>query len=731
MLFGKKIVVEKGLREEIYNEIINLEKSGVEIIKHEIPEKKRYTKEWYEFLKNLGESVITLNRIHNLIINEHPYFKTLKSQIKETDKRIIEKKVAIFYMNLILSKLKSFFFTETPQSPKKDLRPKYLQDIIYYITLIFDNPNEKDFIFLLYAFYYKVFIMFDFLYCEEDENGVFPIFGINKCKNSKTIKLIFEKLNNLFNKDFKENISKYREGVNNIIKEVIKQQLGNGDGNIKKIYCKYINNVTNFLNGNEGYNLNNVEIEPISYYFAFKLWKIKNLMVHRIEEDENKKTKIDKDFEEMIKKYLDKNKRLNEKFYKIYKFKYSEFKFKKIYKEFFMTDKDFIEFYDKFDMSKEIKTEEIKVNKTYFSSNKESVVKAIQTMLSKDENDKDMWKFNRLLSDRNVEIKNILSIVYSLAKLINNNDENIDDYIIIGMYKSGALLAHLLNIIFSRNKNIFLFTSYPFIKLHPWTIEINEKKNKNSYLIIDENFKTGFTYCLVREFINGFYSKRKNEFKILSITTIDNFKKIDKNLDLNTIANIKYDNEVFEYKEGRDIILNSDLFEKDEILMDNVGDIKKYINEHLITKEEDIKSKILEVVEIDSHYYDLTRVLTYTKLMFSVAQFFKEKIIRKLKIDKNKEFEISLHSPTDEGRLLSEAIAFLFRLDNYKKLKILFNKNTVNKKDIFVDLSKDTGKVFNEYKAEKELDKVCLELYIGVRADMSNNGSNIYHLINF
>ncbi len=703
-MFKKRVYVDSKLQEEIYMLVKELEENGLEIIKNEILYKKRYTKEWYEFLKKLGNSIIILNKIHNKIINEHPYFKIDNEEIKK------EREVAIFYMNLILSKIKSFFFTETPQESKKDLRPKYLQDIIGYVFSIFDNPYVKDFDFLLYAFYYKIFLMFDFIYCKEKQGGVFPVFRINKEKYEESEKFFVKLKNNFKSPD------DFRKWTDKIIKKILIKQIeglkhyNDSDEEDDFIYCSYVEMVSTAIleSSDRSDRVEAVAIEPISYYFAFKLWKIKNLIECKIEETKEIKDKNKNDLGNRLKRYIESQIKLSKEFYVKYKKNRFEKNFKKVYKNFLKADKEFINYFN----NTFNKKSGGKIKKNITVKQKE-VLNAINKMLGKD--NKEMWKFNRLLTE-NIDKKEILSVVYALGQLFKNIGKDICEYNIVGMYKSGALLAHLINIMFGAEKRVFLFTSYPFIKIHPLTYGIDEEK---SFLIVDENYKTGFTYLLAREYINGLiYENKKNndEFNILSIANFTNFEKINNVEGLKTIAEIDYKR----YSQNTDNYLKFN----EELFKENSGNfnikavkIDEYLNKSLIKDEDKIKNKIEECVKIGEEYFDYTRVLSDTKLLFSIANYFKREIIKELRLKKNKKDSIALHSPDDEGRLLSEAIALLFRIDNdYKDLEIIFNEK--DDKNIFVDLSIDSGLVLKEYKGEKkrkDIKEFDLGLFIGIR----------------
>jgi hypothetical protein len=292
-------------------------------------------------------------------------------------------------------------------------------------------------------------------------------------------------------------------------------------------------------------------------------------------------------------------------------------------------------------------------------------------------------KFNKIFNDGTA--KEIIDTIYTLEQFINDNNKK--DARLVGLYRSGALMAHCVNIINGLDKEVFLFTSFPYIGLHPMSCNIRDKYN--NFIIVDESYKTGFT-----SLISMIYIARGNNRKSFQTVTLADFKDYPK---------IELKHDYFDYKitsiatidKQKTIKLHgipSD-FSKKYNLQTYFKTIKTIIsnlindNEKFKVFQQDIK-KFAITENGNEKYYDVTRVLSHTNLLFMIAIYFWEKIKTK-----NQKYYF-LHAPSDEGRVIAEAIALVAKMIETDEFYFYFKKDTAKKdtaKNVFVDLTIDSG----------------------------------------
>lgn len=83
-------------------------------------------------------------------------------------------------------------------------------------------------------------------------------------------------------------------------------------------------------------------------------------------------------------------------------------------------------------------------------------------------------------------------------------------------------MAHILNICAGCKENVYLFTTFPYVAIHPRSYDIRDE-NK-SFVLVDENYKTGFTSAIAKEYINR---KTKHRLDILSLIVNNDYKQIE------------------------------------------------------------------------------------------------------------------------------------------------------------------------------------------------------------
>lgn len=631
---------------------------------------QRDSKNWYELLDNIGDSINTLYKFHTFLINNHSYFEA----------KPYEKQLCSFYMDMFISKIKHTFFTEYPQVPTEELSKNKASGIYINGLKLFENIDETVTQKTLFLFYYKIFLFYDFVYDKDTKKGKFTKFKTDKDKANKTIELL-KNIEMTSIKDFRKSLSK-------IIPKTINKQLELGFKDEKSPYEIY-----------NSYLKNDYEIEPLSYFTIFKMWKISKFLQDKFEESDSKDLK---DFESKFlaetKNYIDKSVDIIEKSYKNNS---SDIFTKKTYS----LDKEYMEniiykyVHQKEDYLVKKEIEKIKVDIENKTSNIDSELlkDAIKNHILRCNDLEEPWKFNRIFENGTKD--NLLNLSYALYSLVKEKDSTF-----VGLYKSGALLAHILNICDGLKDNVYLFTTFPYVAIHPRSFDTRDE-NKN-FIIVDENYKTGFTNLIAKEYINR---RKKHSLDILSLVLNSDYKQIEDE-NIKTIGSIK------------NKTLN--IFDIDEVSCVDIEKFCKYIKENY---KKYIDDKFLkEFITIEKNNikeYDITRVLSSSVVLFSIAYNFLDKL-------DNAKKEVFFQAPTDSSRLIAEAIAFLSKtLDFEYKFYFKYKNDLKNAQKVFIDLSIDSGFTM-EYSTKRDLVESISYDKVFVIAKLSKNTiENIEYLL--
>lgn len=631
---------------------------------------QRDSKSWYELLDNIGDSINTLYEFHTFLINNHSYFEA----------KPYEKQLCSFYMDMFISKIKHTFFTEYPQVPTEELSKNKASGIYINGLKLFENIDETVTQKTLFLFYYKIFLFYDFVYDKDTKKGKFTKFKIDKDKANKTIELL-KNIEMTSIKDFRKSLSK-------IIPKTINKQLELGFEDEKSPYEIY-----------NSYLKNDYEIEPLSYFTIFKIWKISKFLQDKFEESDSKDLK---DFEIKFlaetKNYIDKSVDIIEKSYK----NNSSDIFTK---ETYSLDKEYMEniIYkyvhqkEEYLVKKEIEKIKVDIENKTSNIDSELLKDAIKNHILRCNDLEEPWKFNRIFENGRKD--NLLNLSYALYSLVKEKDSTF-----VGLYKSGALLAHILNICDGLKDNVYLFTTFPYVAIHPRSFDIRDE-NKN-FIIVDENYKTGFTNLIAKEYINR---RKKHSLDILSLVLNSDYKQI-KDEEIKTIGSIK------------NKTLN--IFDIDEVSCVDIEKICKYIKENY---KKYIDDKFLrDFITIEKNgikEYDVTRVLSSSVVLFSIAYNFLDKL-------DNEKKEVFFQAPTDSSRLIAEAIAFLSKILNFDyKFYFKYKDELQNAQKVFIDLSIDSGFTM-EYSTKRDLGESILYDKVFVIVKLSKNPiENIKYLL--
>jgi len=588
-----------------------------------------FSKEWIEKKVLLAKQALSFYKFGNeLILNK---FKD------ENESRFY-----FFYLDLIMSKLKHSIFTEIPKTENIDI---YI--ILYKDDLAFTGERLKEYdikkdrkIFDIefQRFVFKSFLMMDFIYY--DDYGIFTRFSLNK--------KLFIYNKSVFNFQGNSLRGFGSEIIRNFLSNTLKFYQIEHDNPYKEIVA---------LSKKEKI----YEIEPFGYYLAFKIWKFAKIIKSTLEFNNNNERKMHKkQFNRIIKEYI------NNSLFNIEKFYNKKIDNLTLFYKFYELDsqilnlllKDILHKYEKINF--QIPSLELdQYTKQYIKS------KSIEEILCKTINNDvyEKYKLYRLLESKDITVDDI---TYLYENLVDNID--FKDYDIMAMLKGGVLLSHIINISKNLNKIIYIFSSYPYISVLPRTL-LSEKSNS---IIIDESIKSGFSFRLFamykKRVLNNYLNNNNFDYKLFSLVDFVDFGKKEKEYKLSKIANI----EVIDKKLHIKIVkqnFNTTIF--------NWNSFFNNLNE--INKEEFRKFAII------NNRFDITRLLSISKYYFQIAKYFA------VQLKSEKSEKIALYHTSDEGAILAQGIAFVYKtLYNDKKIILSKDKILKENKVFFVDMSIDT-----------------------------------------
>lgn len=470
---------------------------------------KPYQKEVLAIIKN---SVHSLDSLNSFLINHHPI-------ISNNNKLVTFIK---FHNNLMISKIKHFFFREKPKSTINEIDNKYTQRLYYLLSMIISEDDVAKLEFLLTKYFFYTFMMYDFLYSNKLNYGYFSRFKPSKDKFIKAM----DKIKNIL-ADIKTEDS-FRKFANISVAQVLKIQFDISESlhtsnEIQNIFHQYIKSKKE--------KDTKVEIEPFSYYLAYIIWKYGNL----IQRMEDKRLANIEKFKEFIFEYLE---------YILKSYDNEDIDFSQIY----TLESDFLFDFDK-DLqftsliyeidgkisieNKNIENIKEKVSRTTFNNNSHAI--------------KDF-----------LEVFSFAQLNHICRRLFEKSSDQED--LVVGFYSGGVFLALLYSLFNNKNDLIFL-QPFPFVDLHPDYLQNNLDNKK--ILIFDDSIKTGFTFSIFESVYFRQTKKQLKKYELLSLYYDDNLHdltaKIDKKYILDsTIKDITTIDENFdiEYDKKENVISN-------------------------------------------------------------------------------------------------------------------------------------------------------------------------------
>lgn len=618
-----------------------------------------YSKEWIEVKVSISNSIISLYKYSNMLFS-----KDFLCRENETTR------FYAFYFDLILSKLRNSLFTETPKDSERDIMVTNAKEIASIAQDLLDYSKIDDTFNINFSrLIFKIFTMYDFIFYKDE--GVFSRFFLSK-----------EKYETIYNDSFKlEENNSFRTFGQNILQNILKSYIETDDQyNIDDVYKDYVYRSKKEI----------IELEPFSYFLAYKIWKMSKIIQATFEYKKEKDYLKEKEvFRKKLKKYLEDT---NNKILEFYENKITNYE---LFLSFLEYDKEIIakhlfnNLLPNYDLETKLSTEVVKDFQNYLKEIDRKSIKHIKKIIIKmiSDNEYDRFKFFRVLEDKEVTIDDISFLIENLNDLITESD---DDFEIIGMLRSGVLLSHCINISKNLGKPIYMFSSFPYVSFLPRIYS-----DKQRTLIVDESIKSGFSTDFLnmyrkRGLISNGKSIRNYSSKTLTLVNLLNFNNANSSQAF-SVANIKAVN-------GKLKVLEDDIIETKSKKM---FDWKKYYTEHLDEPDlfsESINLKEIEINVNDEIRIDITRLLSDSKKFFNIGKFFYEKLKEKFFYESDNSKKLILYACTDEGKVLCDLIAFSAKVLE-EKIEILLNKKKADEKIIhnkneyiviFVDLSIDS-----------------------------------------
>lgn len=580
-------------------------------IQRGVVSRDREGKMWFCFLDHLASSLLALYKYNTIILYEHPYC-TNHANIDENN-------LFRFQVDMVMSKAKHSFFTEYPKDSKIDLSNHLVFDIYTIGIKLFDELEQDQYKHYITSLEYKTFLMYDFIYYKD--SGVFTKFELNYEKFQRGISLI----NSQMCKIDSNNISTLLDATYGIIHNVLKSQISDLTGESgRDIYKSFLDKCL--------IEENMPTVEPVSYYTAFKIWKMARIYQYR-----HRDVNHDVDTRDIvidIVNYIKNVEVLGERVYFDLNSKKQKIQF---FKKMHELDID-LSHAILHNFKRDNATDKIITNRlTNFNQrdeitiDKSSITSALQRMLIKNiqNNDSPHWKFNNILVHGTK--KELLSIIYGFFSILPHTNKHL-----IGVHKSGGLISHCLNLCIGLNNPVLLFTSYPFIAINPPSEPISDYNG--TFLLIDENYKTGFTTSIISEYMNRKHNININN--VISIAMFSDYPNISqKDTNINYIANYhgKY---IFTLNNNiKDIIdkgICNNIEEYIKTIYHNSANIFKLDKNCQIVNEEFeiLLQKACNVRSDGSRILsDGTRALTNSEYLFTLASCFVRILISKFNIN--------------------------------------------------------------------------------------------------
>jgi hypothetical protein len=248
------------------------------------------------------------------------------------------------------------------------------------------------------------------------------------------------------------------------------------------------------------------------------------------------------------------------------------------------------------------------------------------------------FKVETLLVDFNAQ--EIVYVLGAFADMLKSQMQNCDKKCsIVGFYKSGVFLGHILNIFNNRRDDVWQFSVKPYVATHP--IHTDNKNDRDKRIIlIDDSIKTGFTYSLYRTYIKRNKCDHNYNIHLYSLFNYNYFTR------LQGISRVDYMSLFDIFGPRQSVTLNSRISYYSDVITE-----VKYKNINI----EDFVMAVCSDGEVDLSY-----LLANTDVLLSISFKFIKDINEGKKVLKRD--RIVLYSPSTNGYVILMMCAFICKV---------------------------------------------------------------------
>ncbi len=663
--------------------------SNVDISRLYLKQKNIFDENWIEFNQSLAKVIAYI-------------YVYLPELYKKQNLSYPKSRKFNFYMDSVVSNPSTHIFTETPRESFFDLFPVDAKKIAIFADELYkqNSIDTDEFKILFQKFYMNAFVYFDFIFDEEEEKGIFSKFQLKK----ELFERFKTKLNSFLEKKFSIKELCYKAPIINIDETVSFYGYDNStkdklqEYKHKEIYKKYISiqeELSNNIKIKHTKANKLIEFELFGYILSQKLWKFERIFQYTPEYVNYDKYNDDfnthiisyiKDYLKIIDNYYENTDLLNKTLIEIDKLDeniLNDYIFKELLKE-----NDVIE---NFEITKE------ENNQGFIIEEKKNITKnkienIINIMI--DNNKKERFKFHRLLqSGKKEDIVDLIDLLYQEVKTKTKNQNK--NFAFLGILRSGAFLAHTLNILKLYDldqayRSSFVIT-HPYISIIPRNIFKRDEQDI-TFIYIDEAIKSGYALGVSdiyrsRDLYLKNIKKSKDDFAVTVVDFTDFKDKIINNEEIGlrytSLVDIVIEDKKIKPLQKKDIELTSQ-FNWQKFL--NSFDINKNILKETIEKLSTIKIN-------DKQRYDLDIALSDSVVLFKVVKYFYDNLIGEFDDNEN----IVIYAGSPQGKLLADIFIFIFKILAKKNVKFYLNvkdkevQYLANSKLLFFDLSIVSG----------------------------------------
>ena len=261
--------------------------------------------------------------------------------------------------------------------------------------------------------------------------------------------------------------------------------------------------------------------------------------------------------------------------------------------------------------------------------------------------------------------------------------------ILVGIYSSGAFLAHMINWVCRKDNTsdlpVTLFQPFPYILFQPdhkgWT---SDALQSGRVVVCDESVKTGFTFSILEAHLRRVRRTLPCVLEVWSLFRHMDYQPVETKMTPVIRPLFAVNDKILHLLSSREFSDDAEPRQVQKWPLDIVG--KKKLTEYLKTQQKNT----------DADRFDYTRIIADTRATFSLAFYFSQQIVEKRP---KKDYPVFLFAPSACGRVLALATAYFLRcLNNGLNVRFVNSperakkaENAGSRNTFLVDLTLVTG----------------------------------------